>query len=156
MPLTTRIPCSSWIFIGIKLQEGCICSWLMLREYQMTSFAHNCMPASSVTQFDQLFVTPGTVAHQGPLSLVFSRQEYWSGLPFPPPGDLPNLGIKLTSLAFSWIDRQILYHWPTWKVLARFGRTMVKRGSLEYLSFTAGRFFTCWVIGEAHFSPISS
>ena len=59
------------------------------------------MPASSVTQFDQLFVTPGTVAHQGPLSLVFSRQEYWSGLPFPPPGDLPNLGIELVSSALA-------------------------------------------------------
>ena len=37
----------------------------------------------------QLFVTPGMVAHQAPLSVEFSRQEYWSGLPFLPPGDLP-------------------------------------------------------------------
>ena len=37
----------------------------------------------------QLFVTQWTVACQAPLSLGFSRQEYWSGLPFPPPGDLP-------------------------------------------------------------------
>ena len=35
-----------------------------------------------------------TVAHQAPLSMEFSRQEYWSGLPCPPPGDLPNPGIK--------------------------------------------------------------
>ena len=41
--------------------------------------------------------TPWTVAHQAPLSLGSSRQEYWSGLSFPPPGDLPNLGIKPTS-----------------------------------------------------------
>ena len=41
-----------------------------------------------------LFVTPWTVAHQAPLSMEFSRQEYWSGLPFPSPGDLPNPGIK--------------------------------------------------------------
>ena len=40
--------------------------------------------------------TPLSVAHQAPLSMEFSRQEYWSGLPFPSPGDLPNLGIKLT------------------------------------------------------------
>ena len=40
------------------------------------------------------FVTPWTVAHQVPLSMVFSRQEYWSGLPFPTSGDLPNPGIK--------------------------------------------------------------
>ena len=42
----------------------------------------------------QLFVTPWTVARQAPLFLGFSRQEYWSGLPYSPPGDLPDLGIK--------------------------------------------------------------
>ena len=40
----------------------------------------------------QLFATPWTVAHQAPLSVGFSRQEYWSGLPYPPPEDLPNQG----------------------------------------------------------------
>ena len=42
----------------------------------------------------RLFVTPWTVAHQAPPSMEFSRQEYWSGLPFPSPGDLPNPGIE--------------------------------------------------------------
>ena len=42
----------------------------------------------------QLFVTPWTVAYQAPPSIIFSRQEYWSGLPFPSPGDLPNLVIE--------------------------------------------------------------
>ena len=42
----------------------------------------------------RLFVTPWTVAHQAPLSMVFSRQGYWSGLPFPSPGDLPDPGIE--------------------------------------------------------------
>ena len=42
----------------------------------------------------RLFVTPWTVAYQAPLSMGFSRQEYWSGLPFPSPGDLPDPGIK--------------------------------------------------------------
>ena len=41
----------------------------------------------------QLFVTPWTVTHQAPLSMGFSRPEYWCGLPFPPPEDLPNAGI---------------------------------------------------------------
>ena len=41
-----------------------------------------------------LFVTPWTVARQAPLSWQFSRQEYWSGLPFPTPGDLPDPGIE--------------------------------------------------------------
>ena len=39
------------------------------------------------------FVTPWTVAHQAPPSMGFSRQEYWSGFPFPSPGDLPKPGI---------------------------------------------------------------
>ena len=38
----------------------------------------------------QLFATPWTVAHQAPLSMGFSRQEYWSGLPLPSPGDIPD------------------------------------------------------------------
>ena len=42
---------------------------------------------------------PWTVAHQAPLSMGFSRQEYWSGLPFPPPGDLPDPGIEPMSLS---------------------------------------------------------
>ena len=42
----------------------------------------------------QLFATPWTVAYQAPLSMGFSRQEYWSGLPFPSPGDLPDPGIE--------------------------------------------------------------
>ena len=45
----------------------------------------------------QLFVTPWTIARQVPLSLGFLRQEYQSGLPFPPPGDLPDPGIEHTS-----------------------------------------------------------
>ena len=45
----------------------------------------------------QLFVTPCSIAHHTPLSRGFSRQEYWCGLPFPPPGDLPHLRIKPTS-----------------------------------------------------------
>ena len=45
----------------------------------------------------QLFATLWTVARQAPLSMGFSRQEYWSGLPCPPPGDLSDPEIKLTS-----------------------------------------------------------
>ena len=47
----------------------------------------------------QLFATPWTVAHQAPLSMGFSRQEYWSGVPFPSPGDLPNTGTEPRSPA---------------------------------------------------------
>ena len=52
--------------------------------------AFSCVMLSCV----QLFATLWTVAHQAPPSMGFSRQEYWSGLPFPSPGDLPNPGIE--------------------------------------------------------------
>ena len=64
--------------------------------------------------FVQLFVTPWTVAHQAPLSMGFSRQEYWSGLPFPSPGDLPNPGIKSGSPA---LQADSLPSEPPWKPL---------------------------------------
>ena len=53
----------------------------------------------SVAQSIQPFATPRTAAHQAPLSMGFSRQENWSGLPCPPPRDLPNSGIEPRSPA---------------------------------------------------------
>ena len=50
---------------------------------------------------DQFFVTPWTVARQAPLSMGFSRQEYWSGLPFPTSADLPDPGIEPESPALA-------------------------------------------------------
>ena len=47
----------------------------------------------------QLFAVPWTVVYQASLSMGFSRQEYWSGLPFPSPGDLPNPGVEPRSPA---------------------------------------------------------
>ena len=64
-----------------------------------------------------LFVTPWTVAHQAPLSMEFSRQEYWSGLLFPSPGDLPDPGIEPVFSCFSRISMQILYHCATWEAV---------------------------------------
>ena len=56
-----------------------------------------------VTKSCQTLATPWTVACQAPLSVGFSRQAYWSGLPFPSPGDLPNPGIGPSSPAL-WAD----------------------------------------------------
>ena len=53
--------------------------------------------------------TPQTVAHQAPLSMGFSRQEYWSGVLCPPPGDLSHQGLSLISYV-SCIGRWVLYH----------------------------------------------
>ena len=61
-----------------------------------------------------LLTTPWTVAHQAPLSMGFSRQEYWSGLPFPPPEDCPNPGIKSMSPALQAAS----HHWSTWEAPA--------------------------------------
>ena len=58
--------------------------------------SYTCVCVKSLSHV-QLFVTLWTVAHQAPLSIGFFRQEYWSGLPWPPPGDLPNPGIEPTS-----------------------------------------------------------
>ena len=58
----------------------------------------------------RLFATQWTVAHQGPLSMGFSRQEYWSGLPGPPPGDIPDAGIKALSLMSPALVGWVPYH----------------------------------------------
>ena len=68
-------------------------------------------PCICMLSFVRLFVTPCAAACQTPLSMGFPKQENWSGLPFPTPGDLPNPGIQSLSLvSISCIDRQILYH----------------------------------------------
>ena len=69
-------------------------SWL-----QLPSAMTLCVCVSRLVVSDS--VTPWTVVHQAPLSMGFSRQEYWSGLPCPPPGDLPDPGIKPASLMSS-------------------------------------------------------
>ena len=65
----------------------------LLTQHVGTTGAHYAQSFSLV----QLFATSWTVAHQAPLSMGFSRQEYWNGLPCLPPGDLPNPGIKARS-----------------------------------------------------------
>src|SRR5574341_1234605 len=65
----------------------------------------------------KLFATPWTVAHQDPLSLGFSRQEYWSGLPCPPPGNLPHPGTEPTSPVSSALQVDSLPTLPPWKPL---------------------------------------
>ena len=62
-----------------------------------------------------LFATLWTVACQSPLLVGFSWQEYWSGLPFPPPWDPPNTGTEAASPVSS-TGRWILYQWVTWEV----------------------------------------
>ena len=66
----------------------------------------------------QLFTTPQTVAHQAPLSMGFSRHKYWSGLPFPSPGDLSDPGIEPRSPA---LEEDTLTSEPPGKIVESVG-----------------------------------
>ena len=70
------------------------------------------LPVMVLSHFQSHPVTPWTVARQAPLSMGFSRQEHWSGLPCPPPGDLPDPRLELSSLTVSCIGRWVLYNEP--------------------------------------------
>ena len=65
----------------------------------------------------RLFATPWTVAYQAPPSMGFFRQEYWSGLPFPSPGDLPNPGIEPMSPAVPALTGGFFTVGTTWEAL---------------------------------------
>ena len=76
----------------------------------------------------QLFVTPWTVAPQAPLSIRFSRQEYWGGLPLSPPGDLPDSGIEPSSPTSPALAGEFFYHWATWGApVTALGKCNLKR-----------------------------
>ena len=63
------------------------------------------------------FLRPQTVVHQSPLPMELSRQEYWSGLPFPTPGDLPDSGIEPTSLVSPALADGFFTVSATWEVI---------------------------------------
>ena len=100
----------------------------------------------------QLFMTLWTVAHQVPLSMEFPRQEYWSELPFPSPGDLPNPGIEPRSSEF---QADSLLCEPSGKPkntgvgsLSLLQGIFLPRDQTEVFSI-AGGFFTSWATREA-------
>ena len=66
----------------------------------------------------QFFVAPWNVAQQGPLSMGFSRQECWSGLPCPPPGDLPDPGIEPESLMVPALADRFFTTSTSWETLS--------------------------------------
>ena len=90
---------------------------------------HECMMSCVCVQLllCQTLVTPWTVARQAPLSMGFSRQENWSGLPFPPPGDLPDP--RTEPVPPVSLGRQILYHWATWEAPFRADWVFKSRGN---------------------------
>ena len=88
------MPSDSTVYVGLGRRRrgaGLCLLFLSLLPVLRCWFSAACVHVCSC---DQLFVTPWTIAPQAPLSMGFSRQEYWSGLPFPPPGDLPSPGTE--------------------------------------------------------------
>ena len=108
------------------------------------------MPACVLSRFNrvQLFVTPWTVDRQAPPSMGFSRQEYWSGLPCPPPGNLPNPGIKPTSLTSPALAGGFFTTSATWEaqntiLLSLLGEFICSADNLFWLLFWG---FSCvWI-----------
>ena len=111
LPSHMKLVVFSKVYLRLKLKAKTKTQIKKLKVYK------SCLPVKQdvrMLSHVQLFVTPWTEAIQAPLSMAFSRQEYWSGLPFPPPGDLPHPGIKPTVSCLFCIGRWILYHCITW------------------------------------------
>ena len=79
----------------------------------------------------RLFATLWIVAHQAPLSMGFFRQEYWSGLPFPPPGDITNPGVKPASLTSPVLVGRFFTTSATWDALIWAQRSLQFRKGLR-------------------------
>ena len=89
---------------------------------------HACMLHAQLFSHVWLFVTLWTVPHQAPLSMGFSRQEYWSGLPFPFPGDLPNPGIKPMSPASPALAGKLFTSEPAESPQGKYGSYLKVQG----------------------------
>ena len=92
------------------------------------AFPHCLICCSFVVQSQShalLFATPWTVAHQAPLSMGFSQQEFWSGLPFPSPGNLPDPGIKPMFPALAGRSVLLSYQGSTVFDIVRFKRQRI-------------------------------
>ena len=91
-----------------------------------------------VTLRTVLFVTPQTVAYQASLSMGFSRQEFWSGLPFPSPGDLPNPGIEPGSPS---LEADALTSEPPGEALPKLNKIKVPLGFAAFLVLITRKFW---------------
>ena len=87
------------VLMGFLLCYDSYSSCVKLTGFKLFMMYDMCVCVCYLLSYIQLFATAWTVAQQAPLSMVFSRQAYWSDLPFPPPGDLPDLGIEPRSPA---------------------------------------------------------
>ena len=91
----------------LKIWSQCNHRWgILIEKWKTENPRGSKIPVCYLLRYDRLFATPRTVAHQAPLSMEFPRRVYWSGLPFPSPGGLPNLEMEPKSL----YGRHVLYH----------------------------------------------
>ena len=140
------VRCCIWTFGGISEMVfmlgstecyGLVCVCVCMRVWVCYLLSHA-----------RLFVTPLTAACQAPLSMEFSRQEYWSGLPFPSPGDLPDPGIEPRSPALlgrffmAWATREALWVSP--------GRSCCEWVERETEGQAADLFVARWVSQKAN------
>ena len=148
-----------WVYsrgnISVKYRDAKACSWDECKHVFIDCFEHyghkrhTCYVASVVSDS----VTPWTVAHQAPLSMGFSRQEYWNRLSWPPSGHFPNPGIKPRSPA---LQADSLPSEPPGKPKnTGVGTYPFSGGSSQPrnqtgVSCIVGEFFTNWATREAH------
>ena len=122
---------SSWHFKMVKMVNFMLCVFCFLRA-QLLSLV-------------KLFVTLWTIAHQAPLSMGLSRQEYWSGVPFPSPGMSP----LRNQTSISCIGRKILYNWATWETQRQ--QVWGKKNQLRWIlviCFVAPNLAKVWSCGH--------
>ena len=111
----------------------------------ITAFSYLYVYMLSQFSYVQLFVTLWTVAHQAPLSLVFSRQEYWGGLPCPLPGDLPDSGIERAFFTSPALTGRIFTTRSTWEVFYTWTSFSYLYTWTETLALP--EFQACWPLG---------
>ena len=92
----------------------------------------------------RLFVTPWTVAHEAPISIEFSRQEYWSELPFSSPGDLPDPGIEPGSSVLQ-ADSLPLSHWGIPILLLYLQKIFLILPQIFYVQINSGKKTSNWL-----------
>ena len=128
----------AWIWITSLSQTGFLRGawtiWIAVGTWISHMYVCTCSELSCV----QLSVTPWTVACQAPLSTKFSRQEYWSKLPCPPPGDLPHPGIEPESLTSPTLAGGFFTTGATWEA------SPVNEHSCVLITFDL---YKCWQAG---------
>ena len=103
----------NWVILSVTWSQRMLNKYLLKEWSSLKRALKARVGVCSVALVTSDSETPWTVACQASLSMGFPRQEYWSGLPFPPPGDLSNPGIDPASPVAPAFGRSILFHWAT-------------------------------------------